>query len=126
MFVHIDCRTRRRRARRSVKRDPRPLWLRSHLGPSEDRGSVSSRVSQVFIFDLLIQVSATQHAVFFGVFHPFFTATDRTFEDAGQTTLPGSPTPLSSNFGSPKGSAPDLEKTGSRLGTMEKINEIYL
>ena len=40
--------------------------------------------------------------------------------------MPGSPTPLSSNFGSPKGSAPDLERTGSRLGTMEKNNEIYL
>ena len=53
-------------------------------------------------------------------------ATDGTFEDAGHTTLLGSPTPLSSNFGYPKGSAPDLERTGSRLGTMEKINEIYL
>ena len=50
-------------------------------------------------------MSATQHALFFGVYHPFFMATDRTFEDAGHTTLPGSPTPLSSNFGSPKGSA---------------------
>ena len=53
-------------------------------------------------------------------------ATDHTFEDAVHTTLPDSPTPLSLNFGSPKGSAPDLERTGSRLGTMEKINEIYL
>ena len=77
-------------------------------------------------FDLLIQVSATQHALFFGVYRRFFMATDRTFEDGGHTTLPGSPTPLSSNFGSPKGSAPDLEITGSDLGTMEKINEIFL
>ena len=53
-------------------------------------------------------------------------ATDRTFEDAVHTTLHVWPTPLSSNFGSPKGPAPDLERAGSRLGTMEKINGIYL
>ena len=53
-------------------------------------------------------------------------ATDHTFEDAVHTTLPGSPVQLSSNVGSPYGSAPDLEKTVSRSVTMEeKINEIY-
>ena len=32
----------------------------------------------------------------------------------------------SSNMGSPDGSLPDLEGTGFRASTMEKINEIYL
>ena len=42
------------------------------------------------------------------------------------TTLLASPTPLSSNVGSPYGSAPDVERTGSSPSTMEeKINEIY-
>ena len=41
--------------------------------------------------------------------------------------MPGSPAPLSSNVGSPYGSAPDLERTVSRSTTMEEnIYEIYL
>ena len=44
-------------------------------------------------------------------------ANARTFEDAVHTSLPGSPTPLSNNFGSPDGSAPDIERTGSRSST---------
>ena len=36
-----------------------------------------------------------------------------TFDDAMHTSLHGSPTPLSSNVGSPDGSAPDLERTAA-------------
>ena len=39
---------------------------------------------------------------------------DRAFVAAVHTTLPGSPAPLSSNVGSPYGSALDLERTVSR------------
>ena len=46
-------------------------------------------------------------------------ANDRTIEDAMHTSLPGSPMPLSSNFGSSDGSAPDLERKGSRISTWE-------
>ena len=43
------------------------------------------------------------------------------------TNVPMSPAPASSsNMGSPHGSLPDLEGTGFRASTMEKINEIYL
>ena len=54
-------------------------------------------------------------------------ANDRTLEDAMYTSLPRSPMPLSSNFGSHNGSAPDLERSSSRSSTwQDKINEIYL
>ena len=46
-------------------------------------------------------------------------ANDRTIEDAMHTSLPGSPMPLSSNFGSSDDSAPDLERKGSRISTWE-------
>ena len=52
-------------------------------------------------------------------------ADTRAFEDAVHTSLPGSPTPLSSNFGSLDGLALDLERTGSRARTWEdKINDM--
>ena len=47
-------------------------------------------------------------------------ATERAFEDAVHTTLLGSPAPLSSNVGSPYGSAPNLERAVSRTTTMEE------
>ena len=49
-------------------------------------------------------------------------------DDASDRPMPPSPVQLSSsNFGSPDGSAPDLERTSFRPSTMEdKINEIYL
>ena len=44
-----------------------------------------------------------------------FMADARTFKDAMHTSLLSSPTPLSSNFGSLDGSAPDFERTGRPL-----------
>ena len=85
----------------------------------ENHGSIRPRVSQ-------IQVSATKLSLFL-CFPSLFMADDRTFEDAIHSSLLDSPAPLSSNVGSPYGSAPDLERTGSRSSTMdEKINEIYI
>ena len=107
------------------------LWIRCHFGSRAisvqvNIVAVSDHVFHRFHCDLLIQVSATQFSLFLCV--PFvLMATDRAFEDAVHTTLPGSPAPLSSNVGSPYGSAPDLERTDSHPITMEdKINEIYL
>ena len=75
-------------------------------------------------FDLLIQVSATQFSLFFQRILSCVMATDRTFEDAMRTPLPASPTPLSSNLGSPNGSVPDLERIGSLPSTWrDEINE---
>ena len=55
-------------------------------------------------------------------------ANARTFDDAMHTSLPGSPVPdLSSNFGSPDHSAPDLERMGGRSSTLDdKVNELLL
>ena len=52
-------------------------------------------------------------------------ANARTFDDAMHTSLPGSPVPdLSSNFGSPDNSAPDLQRMGGRSSTLDdKVNE---
>ena len=57
-----------------------------------------------------------------------FMSNARTFDDAMHTSLPGSPVPdLSSNFGSPDHSAPDLERMGGRSSTLDdKVNEILL
>ena len=83
------------------------------------RVAVSDYVFHRFPVDLLIQVSANQLSLFLYIVSVFM-ANDRTFEDAIHTSLPGSPTPLSSNVGFPYG-------TGSRAITMEeKINEINL
>ena len=56
--------------------------------------SVSARVFHRFPFDLLIHVSATQLSLFFCI-PSVVIATDRTFEDAMHTSMPGSPTTLS-------------------------------
>ena len=61
---------------------------------------VAVSVFHRFPFDRLIQVSANQLSLFLCV-PSVFMANDRTCEDAMHTSLPGSPTPLSSNFGSP-------------------------
>ena len=88
--------------------------------------AVSDHVFHRFASDLLIQVSATQLSKFL-CFSFVLMATDRTFEDAVHTTLPGSPAQLSSNVASPYGSTPDLEKTGQPpRHDGGKINEIYL
>ena len=52
-------------------------------------------------------------------------ANARTFDEAMYTSLPGSPVAaLSSNFGSPDGSDPDLERMGGRSRTLDdKVNE---
>ena len=64
-------------------------------------------------------MSATQLSVFLCI--PFvFMANFRAFEDAVHTTLPGSPTPSSSNVSSPYGSASDLQRTVSRAITMDE------
>ena len=85
---------------------PKPFWLKSYLGPSEHL-AVSDHVFHRFLFDLLIQVSATQLSLFLCI--PFvLMATGRASEDAMDTSLPGSP-PLSSNVGSPHGSGHDLD-----------------
>ena len=82
--------------------------------------AVSDHVFHKFPFGFLIQVSATQLSLF--LIPSVFMANDRTYEDAMHTSLPVSPTPLPSNFGSPL----DLERTGSRPSTWkDKINEIY-
>ena len=81
--------------------------------------AVSDHVFHRFPFDLLIQVSATQLSLFLCI--PFvLMATDRAFEDAVHTTLPGSPAPLSSFVGSPNGFLHVLEGTGYRARTMEE------
>ena len=69
--------------------------------------AVSDHVFHRFPFDLLIQVSATQLSLFLCI-PPVFMA------DGMQKSLPVSPTPLSSNLGSPDGSAPDLDRVGVR------------
>ena len=54
-------------------------------------------------------------------------AEDRTCEDAMHTSLLGSPTSLSSNFGSPDGSVPDLDIVGVRsAGSIEERIEAIL
>ena len=88
--------------------------------------AVSDHVFHRIPFDLLIQVSATQLSMFLCI-PSVFMANDRTCEDAVDTSLLGSPTPLFSNFGSPNGSAADVERTGIRTSTCEdKIYEIHL
>ena len=81
--------------------------------------AVSDHVFRWFLFDLLIQVSATQLSLFSCI--PFvLMATDRAREDAMRTALPGSP-PLSSKVGSPRGSGHDLGGMGTRSGnTMDE------
>ena len=67
----------------------------------------------------LVQVSTTQ----FCCFPPLLMASVGDGTDVPITSLPAT----SSNFGSPNGSAPDLERTSIRRSTMEdKINKIYL
>ena len=100
------------------------MFIRSHLGSRTNSVqvnivAVSDHVFQMFPFDLLIQVSATQLSLFSCT--PFvLMATDRASEDAMHTSLPGSP-PLSSNVGSPHGPGHDLDGMGTRSGnTMDE------
>ena len=80
----------------------------------------------MFPFDLLIQVSATQLSLFLYI-PSVFMVNDRTCEDAMHTSSPGSPTPLSSNFGSPDGSILDLDRVGVRsAGSIEERIEAIL
>ena len=69
----------------------------------------------------LVQASTTQ-------FCCFPTVLMAHIDDASDRPVPPSPVQhSSSNFGSPNGSAPDLDGTGIRPSTMEeKMNEIYL
>ena len=98
--------------------------VRSHFGSRAisvqvNIVAVSDHVFHKFPFDLLLQVSLFLRIPF------VFMANARTLEDALHASLPGSPTPLSSNCGSPGGSAPGLERMGSRPSTWEdKINEM--
>ena len=97
----------------------RPGWIKEDISVQVNIVAVSDHVFHRFPFDLLIQMSATQLSLSLCI--PFvFMAYDRTFEDAIHTSLSGSPAQLSSNVGSPYGSAPDLERTVSRSTTMEE------
>ena len=100
------------------------IQIRSHLGSRAisvqvNIVAVSDHVFHRFLFDLLIQVSATKLSLFL-CFPSVFMANDRTFEDAIHTSLSGSPAQLSSNVGSPYVSAPDLERTVSLPITMDE------
>ena len=92
--------------------------IRGHFGSSHflfERARCSSR-SRAFWF-CLVQVSTIQFCRF-----SFLMA-----RVSDGTNVPISPAPASSsNMGSPNGSLPDLEGTGFRACTEEKINEIYL
>ena len=65
----------------------------------------------------------------FGVFHLFSWLTRATIDEAIHTSVHGSPVPaLASVFGFPVGSAPDLERMGTRSGSTleEKLHAILL
>ena len=95
-------------------------YFRSHFGSSHflfERARFFSR-SRAF---LVLSCPSAYNPV--SSFPPFPMA-----RGCDGTDVPVSPLPaFSSNIGSPNGSLPDLERTGSRSITMEeKINEIYL